>query len=93
MTDLNQNQGTPSKRKMTSKQIVALIGVILLVLLYIITLLVAFLSPKDSFHWFMICLVSTIIVPLIAWFYSWMYARSTGKKAVGDVPASNEKQE
>lgn len=93
MMDQNQNQGTTPKRKVTSRQIVALTGVVLLALLYIVTLLVAIFAPETSFNLFMICLVCTIIVPLIAWFYSWMYARSTGKRAVGDAPESIQKKE
>lgn len=82
-----------SNSKITSRQIVALIGVILLVLLYVTTLLVAIFAPQDCFNLFMICLVCTIIVPLIAWFYSWMYARRTGKKAIGDVRDTDKTQD
>lgn len=82
-----------ANNKMTSRRMVALIGVILLVLVYVVALLVAIFAPENSFPLSMICLVSTIIIPLIAWFYSWMYARSTGKRAVGDVYDTTDESE
>ncbi|MBR1853246.1 MAG: hypothetical protein IJ794_08925 [Lachnospiraceae bacterium] len=68
----------------TSKQIVALIGVVLLVLLYITTLVLAITDNSGSGKFFMLSLCCTLVVPMIVFIYSWMWARITGKKAVGD---------
>lgn len=74
-----------SNKKMTSKQIVAIIGVILLVLLYVVTLILAFVDPAVSGDLFMICLFSTIIVPVLIWIYTWMYGMLTGKSTMADL--------
>ena len=71
-------------KKTTSRQIVAIFCVILLVLLYVITLISAIADSSSSATWFRICLFGTFAIPLIAWIYSWMYGRLTGKPAIGD---------
>lgn len=72
------------KKKMTSKQLVAIIGVALLILLYVATLVAAIVDSSQSAKWFRICLVGTFALPLVIWIYSWMYGRLTGKSAIGD---------
>ena len=79
-----ENQKKPEKKKMTSRQVVAIIGVALLLLLYIATLIMAFADSTASGQWFRICLFGTLAVPIVIWLYSWMYGRMTGKKAIGD---------
>ncbi len=74
---------------MTSRQIVAIVGVVLLALLYIITLIAAILDNSSSAQWFRACLAGTLVIPLLIWIYSWMYGRLTGKAALGD-PAESE---
>lgn len=73
-----------ASRKVTSKQVVALISVLLLLLMYIITLITAIADNSASAKWFRISLSATLAIPLIIWIYTWMYARLTGKHAVGD---------
>lgn len=72
------------KRKITSRQAVALAGVVLLVLLYLVMLAAAILDSSSTARWFRICLAATIVLPLLIWIYSWMYSRLTGKSAIGD---------
>lgn len=79
MKDTNQ-----PKKKRTSKQVVALIGVILLAALYIVTLLVAIFAPGESGNLFKACLIATIIVPLLLWIYIWMYGKLSGKHTIAD---------
>lgn len=76
-----------NKHKVTSKQVVALIGVFLLVLLYIITLVVAITDTSASGRWFMMCLFATIAVPLLIWIYTWMYGKLTGRHTIADSDA------
>ena len=78
-----KDNNTP-KKKVTSKQVVALSGVILLVAIYIITLVVAIVNPGESGNYFQICLVSTIAVPLLIWIYVWMYGKLTNKHTFAD---------
>lgn len=82
--DRNQNTG---KKKMTSRQLVAIVGVALLVFLYVITLVTAIVDSSQSAKWFRICLFGTFALPLVIWIYSWMYGRLTGKSAIGDPQA------
>lgn len=84
--DRNQNTG---KKKMTSRQLVAIVGVALLAFLYVITLVTAIVDSSQSAKWFRICLFGTFALPLVIWIYSWMYGRLTGKHAVGDPEAQN----
>ena len=89
---MKNDENKPVKRKVTSKQIVALIGVILLVLLYVITLVAALADRSSSASWFRICLAATIALPLIIWIYTWLYGRMTQRPAIGDpdLPKQNE---
>lgn len=64
-----------NKKKVTSKQVVAMCGVILLVLLYIATLLAAIFDTSASANLFWVCLMCTIIVPIIIWIYTWLWGR------------------
>ncbi len=73
------------KKKRTSKQIVALGGVILLVALYILTLLVAIFAPQTAGHLFQACLMATVFVPILIWIYVWMYGKLTGKHTMADT--------
>lgn len=75
------------KKKMTSRQLVAIGGVALLIFLYVITLVTAITDSSQSAKWFRICLFGTFALPLVIWIYSWMYGRLTGKRAVGDPEA------
>lgn len=81
---MEKENKTSQKHKITSKQIVALVGVVLLALMYIITLVAAIVDSSASAKWFRISLFGTLAIPLIIWIYAWMYARLTGKHAVGD---------
>lgn len=85
-TQKNLREDT-QKKKMTSRQLVAIIGVALLALLYLITLVTAIVDSSESAKWFRICLFGTFAVPLVIWIYSWMYARLTGKRGIGDPEA------
>ncbi len=75
---------TPNNRKITSKQIAAMTGVVLLVFLYLITLILAIVDSSISGRFFILSLCCTLVVPIIVFLYSWMWARLTGKKAPGD---------
>lgn len=62
----------------------ALLGIILLVLLYIVTLICAIFDFDGSGKLFMICLFATIAVPILIWLYVWMYGKLTNKKTFAD---------
>lgn len=79
MKNDSNTQKTP-----TSKRIVALIGVFLLIALYIVSFLVAIFNPGESGRLFGICLFATIAVPILIWIYVWMYGKLTGKRTFAD---------
>ena len=96
--DTNDTKAT-EKKKVTSKQVVALAGVFLLVLLYLVTLITAIFDRSATGKWFMICLIGTIVVPLLVWIYTWMYGVLSGKRTVASftpekyAPKKEEEQE
>lgn len=80
MSDKKENN-----RKMTSKQVVALVGVILLAAIYLITLIVAIFDQDSSGRLFQACLVATVAIPLLIWIYIWMYGKLSGKHTMADL--------
>lgn len=86
-----ENKNT--KKKITSKQVVAIIGIVLLLSLYILSLVMAFLDTSDSGKWFGLSLIATIIVPILIWIYTWLYGKMTGKHTITDLPEINEENE
>ena len=73
----NSNNDTPKtpKKKMTSKQIFAIIGVAVLVLMYIVTLIVAIVDSSSSGKLFALCLFASFAIPFLIWIYSWLYQK------------------
>ncbi|MGN1170728.1 MAG: hypothetical protein ACI4SZ_03660 [Lachnospiraceae bacterium] len=67
-------------KKMTGKRIIAWIGIILLVLLYLATLITAFLHIPGWDRLFQACLIATIGVPILIWIYVWLYQKYTERK-------------
>lgn len=80
-----------SKKKMSSRQIVAIAGVVLLVLMYIVTLLAAVFDSSASGRLFWMCLFSTVAIPLLIWIYTWMYGKLTRKHTFADFDLGGEK--
>lgn len=56
-------------KKMTPKQIAALVCVVLLVAMYVITFIVACLDVTDSGHLFAGCLAATVALPILCWIF------------------------
>ncbi|MBE5862651.1 MAG: hypothetical protein E7295_07350 [Lachnospiraceae bacterium] len=98
MTTTNSNNkasssnGEKKENKMTAKRIAAILGIILLVALYVITLLVAIFDRSSSGQWFMICLIATVTVPLLIWIYTWMYGVLTNKHTIASFDIRNTKE-
>lgn len=89
----NRSEAKSSKRKVTSRQIVAIAGIALLVLLYIITLIVAVVDRTESGRWFWICLFCTIALPLLIWIYTWLYGKMTGRHTFTETPDKKDDEE
>lgn len=54
------------------KRVLAMIGVVLLALLYLSTLVFAMLG-KEFMNWLMAAIVATIMVPVLIWAYGFIY--------------------
>lgn len=74
-----------NRKKITSKQVVALGGVVLLVLMYVVTLIVAIVDRSASGRLFAMCLLATFAIPILIWIYIWMYGKLTGKRTIADL--------
>lgn len=61
--------------KQTAKQIAALLGVALLVLMYLLLLVFAICDFEGSQMMFRVCLMATFIIPLLIWIYVYLYDR------------------
>ncbi len=59
--------------KKTSKQIAALMGVALLVLLYVLLLLFAIFDFEGSEVMFRACLIGTVVIPILLWIYIYLF--------------------
>ena len=83
-TETQNTSSVNTAKKVTSKQIAAIIGIVLLVLLYVVTLIVAFIDTSASGTLFLLCLFATIAVPVLIWIYTWMYGKLTGRHTFAD---------
>ena len=74
------------EKKWTPKRICALLIVILLVMMYLVTLVVAIAWPGNGSKLFALCLMVTVAVPICAYLGIWIYTQATGKKTIASVP-------
>ena len=79
------------KKKITAKQVIAIIGIILLVLLYVVTLILAFVDTSASGKMFAASLCCSFILPVLIWFYTWLYDRLTNKNTSTDDIVNKDK--
>ena len=84
---MSQDKNTENKKtkiKMTSKQIFAIAGIVVLVLLYVVTLLAAIFDSSASHALFATCLLATVAIPLLIWIYTWMFGKLTNRSTFAD---------
>ncbi len=81
---MDNNKKNTNKRKITSKQVIAMGGVVLLALMYIVTMLVALFDTSTSGNLLLLCLFATVAIPILIWIYIWMYGKLTNKKTIAD---------
>lgn len=91
---MSQDKNTQNKKtKMTSKQIFAIIGIILLVLLYVVTLFAAIFDSSASHALFATCLLATVAIPLLIWIYTWMFGKLTNRPTFADFHPEEKENE
>lgn len=70
----------------TKKQrILAWIGIVLLVALFVATLVLALIDFPGRERLFAACLLACVGVPILLWIYIWLYGKITNKKTVADL--------
>lgn len=79
--------------RITSKQVVAIVGIVLLVLLYLVTLFAAIFDNSASGSLFWMCLFATVAIPLLIWIYTWMYGKLKGRHTIADFNPASTRQE
>ncbi|MCR4598757.1 MAG: hypothetical protein K5678_06965 [Acetatifactor sp.] len=89
---MNDKEQKENKNKWTAKRIAAILGIILLLGLYVVTLIVAIVDRSASGEWFMICLIATVTVPLLIWIYTWMYGMLTNKHTIASFELEKKDQ-
>ena len=55
------------------KQLIAFLGVILLVGMYCTTIVMAILSSKYFFDFLMASIYATVVIPVLLWIYTFIY--------------------
>ena len=63
------------KNKMDSRRVLALLGVIVLVLMYVITLIAAITDASASGHLFAMSLFASFALPILIWIYTWLFKK------------------
>lgn len=88
MTDSNKDKNSNSYRKHSKpERIAAMIGIVLLVLLYAGLIVEAFTMPADSGKLFMTAIVGTIAIPICVWLFIWAYGAMAGRHTVASLDA------
>ena len=91
---MSQDKNTQNKKtKMTSKQIFAIIGIILLVLLYVVTLFAAIFDSSASHALFATCLLFFFDDPATTWIYTWMFGKLTNRSTFADFHPEEKENE
>lgn len=88
---MSRKQKNENSSKMNSKRIVALSGVVLLALLYLVTLVVAIVDNSASGSLIKLCLFGTVAIPILIWIYTWMYGKLTGRDTIADFDHKADK--
>ena len=85
----NNQKNNYEKRGVTSRQVIAIAGIALLLLLYMISLVSAILDSSATASWFRASLFATVALPILIWIYIWIYGKLTGKRTITDSPEDN----
>lgn len=55
------------------KRVLAIVGVVLLVAMYLATIILAIVDSSDSMRMFFASVVATILIPVLIWVYTFIY--------------------
>lgn len=79
--------------KKKTKQILAIVMIVILVGLYIATFVFALLDFPGSDRLFQACLFATVALPILLWVYIWGYGALTHKKNMASLFPDGDKDE
>ena len=79
MSEISENKNEQEKAPSTVKRVAAVIGIVLLVGLYLLTFVSAFLGTESSGRLFRFSLGMTIAVPIFLWIFSWGIGKFTNR--------------
>lgn len=79
--------------KKTPKQIAAILCIVLLVLLYVATLVVALLDFPGSDRLFAACLMATVGLPILLWIYLWLYGKYRERRSGAGLSGTKDDAE
>lgn len=66
------------------KRIVAIVCIVLLLSCYLMTLILAIMGKTIYNNLFGLCLIGTIVLPILAFVIIWLYGRYNDRKVPGD---------
>ncbi|MCR4793091.1 MAG: hypothetical protein K5871_10080 [Lachnospiraceae bacterium] len=75
-----------NRNKWTPKRICAILVIVFLVMIYLGTLIAAIVMPESGSKLFAICLFASVVVPIVAYIYIWIYTQITGKRTIASTP-------
>lgn len=76
--------------KKKTKQVLAILAIVILLGLYIATFIFALIDSPNSGRMFQACLFATIGVPLLLWIYMWGYGVLTKKDSMATFFPNNK---
>ena len=87
------NKSADSNKTPTYKRVLAIIGVVILVGMYVVLLIEALLGSPDTFNIFIGCVAATVAMPILLWIIIWAVGAFTGRHTVASLDAlSSNKQ-
>ncbi len=89
-TAKNPDKLQEGKKKISSRQVAAIVGIGLLVLLYLAALVLS-LTGAPAEGVLALCLFATVAVPILLWVYIWMYGKLTGRHTIADFDTGHTK--
>ena len=75
------------KSKKNPRQIAALIGIALLILLYVGLLIQALTFGPDAGQIFMSALTGTVTIPIVVWLFIWVYGVYARRHTIASLDA------
>ncbi|MCR5272367.1 MAG: hypothetical protein K6E13_05220 [Lachnospiraceae bacterium] len=75
------------------KRILAVIGIIILLGLYLSTLIFALIGSERALDYLKVSVYATIVVPVLIWAYMFVYKLMKGDENKPEIPSEDEKKD